>query len=144
MENASKALIIAGAILLAILIIGLGMFIYQKATGAMDTSTIDQQKVQAYNTPYEQYFGTNVSGSNLKALIDAVNTHNVSVGDDSLIIVVNNKNTSAGLSNLKSGIKAGKTYKVEAFDGTDEAGNAVKPYDAKTGYLRSIKYTENN
>ena len=28
MENASKALIIAGAILLAILIIGLGMFIY--------------------------------------------------------------------------------------------------------------------
>ncbi len=30
MENASKALIIAGAILLSILIIGLGMFIYQK------------------------------------------------------------------------------------------------------------------
>ena len=31
MENASKALIIAGAILLAILIIGLGVFIFQKA-----------------------------------------------------------------------------------------------------------------
>ena len=31
MENASKALIIAGAILLSILIIGLGMAIYQQA-----------------------------------------------------------------------------------------------------------------
>ena len=30
MENASKALIIAGAILLSILIIGLGMFIYNQ------------------------------------------------------------------------------------------------------------------
>lgn len=30
MENASKALIIAGAIILSILIIGLGMFIFQK------------------------------------------------------------------------------------------------------------------
>ena len=32
MENASKALIIAGAILLSILIIGLGMFIYQQSS----------------------------------------------------------------------------------------------------------------
>ena len=30
MENASKALIIAGAILLSILIIGMGMFIYRR------------------------------------------------------------------------------------------------------------------
>ena len=32
MENASKALIIAGAILLAILIIALGVYIYQQAS----------------------------------------------------------------------------------------------------------------
>ncbi len=35
MENASKALIIAGAILLAILIIGLGIFIYRQAAKAL-------------------------------------------------------------------------------------------------------------
>ncbi len=143
MENASKALIIAGAILLAILIIGLGMFIYQKAAGAMDTSTIDQQKVQAYNTPYEQYFGTNVSGSNLKALIDAVNTHNVSVGDDSLKIKVNSTGSSTdssiGLTGLKTGIKAGKTYNVVA--GKDAKG--TNAYDTKTGYIINIFYAEN-
>lgn len=144
MENASKALIIAGAILLAILIIGLGMFIYQKAAGAMDTSTIDQQKVQAYNTPYEQYFGTNVSGSNLKALIDAVNTHNVSAGDDSLKIKVNDSkgsstDSSIGLTGLKTGIQAGKTYNVIA--GKDAAG--TNAYDTKTGYIINIFYAEN-
>lgn len=141
MENASKALIIAGAILLAILIIGLGMFIYQKAAGAMDTSTIDQQKVQAYNTPYEQYFGTNVSGSNVKALIDAINTHNVSVGsDDSLKINVNGKKDSGDLTKLKAEIKAGKTYKVVA--GKD--ANGTNAYDTKTGYIINIFYVANS
>ena len=141
MENASKALIIAGAILLSILIIGLGMFIYQKASGAMDTSSIDQQKVQAYNSPYEQYFGTNVSGSNVKALIDAVNSHNVSnTADDSLKINVNGKSSSADLTALKSQIKSGKTYTVIA--GSSESGNDA--YDEKTGYLINIFYKANS
>lgn len=43
MENASKALIIAGAILLSILIIGLGMFIYQQASGAMGNANLDHK-----------------------------------------------------------------------------------------------------
>ena len=35
MENASKALIIAGAILLAIAIIGIGMFVYNNVSGTI-------------------------------------------------------------------------------------------------------------
>ena len=49
MENASKALIIAGAILLAILIIGLGMFIYNQAADTLDGAQLDGQKVDSYN-----------------------------------------------------------------------------------------------
>ena len=41
MENASKALIIAGAILLSILIIGLGMYIYQQANSATSGTNLD-------------------------------------------------------------------------------------------------------
>jgi len=41
MENASKALIIAGAILLSILLIGLGMMVYSKAKGTLDDTGID-------------------------------------------------------------------------------------------------------
>ena len=59
MENASKALIIAGAILLAILIIGLGMFIYNQAADTLDGAQLDGQKVDSYNREFLQYEGTN-------------------------------------------------------------------------------------
>ena len=36
MENATKALMIAGAVLIAILIIGVGMMIYNSAQGSID------------------------------------------------------------------------------------------------------------
>lgn len=131
MENASKALIIAGAILLAILIIGLGMLVYNRAKGALDTSTIDQQKVQAYNSPYEEYFGTKMSGSQVKALIDTVRAHNnATASDDSLVIKINGKSTTQDLNALKAGVKAGKQY------------NVTGSYDTSTGYLTEITYTE--
>ena len=46
MENASKALIIAGAILLAILIIGLGIFIYRQAANTVSDTGMDQLAIQ--------------------------------------------------------------------------------------------------
>ena len=67
MENASKALIIAGAILLAILIIGLGMFIYNQAADTLDGAQLDGQKVDSYNREFLQYEGTK-QGSQVKTL----------------------------------------------------------------------------
>ena len=43
MENASKALIIAGAILISILIIGLGVFIYQQAQSTVSKANLNSQ-----------------------------------------------------------------------------------------------------
>ena len=63
MENASKALIIAGAILLSILIIGLGMLMFNQAKDAITGTGIDDQKVKAYNAQYDDYMGTNVNGT---------------------------------------------------------------------------------
>ena len=47
MENATKALMIAGAVLIAILIIGVGMMIYNSAQGSIEgaTSKISQQEI---------------------------------------------------------------------------------------------------
>lgn len=81
MENASKALIIAGAILLSILIIGLGMFIYQQAAGATDGANLDPQKASAYNNEFKQYEGTK-SGSNARALYENIASHNRANTDD--------------------------------------------------------------
>ena len=81
MENASKALIIAGAILLSILIIGLGMFIYQQAAGAIDGANLDPQKANAYNQEFTNYAGT-ISGANARSLYSVIASHNRSYTDD--------------------------------------------------------------
>ena len=88
MENASKALIIAGAILLSILIIGLGMFIYQQAAGAMNGANLDPQKANAYNQEFLNYQGT-ISGANARALYNTL--------DDQQIPFVDNFNMIAGV-----------------------------------------------
>ena len=70
MENASKALIIAGAILLSILIIAIGMYIYNSSQNSIAEagSQIDAQERQNFNQPWEMYEGRQ-SGSNVRALI---------------------------------------------------------------------------
>ena len=48
MENASKALIIAGAILLAILLITLGIYIFQQAQSTVNNSGMSQAEIQTF------------------------------------------------------------------------------------------------
>lgn len=87
MENASKALIIAGAILLAILIIGLGVFIYKQASNAMKGVNLSQNEIQNFNEPFLQYAGENVTGTNVMALCDKVKTHNLANSSDATRMV---------------------------------------------------------
>lgn len=70
MENASKALLIAGAILLAILIIAIGMFIYNSAQTTINNSmqSMSTQEIQAFNNEFESYAGKQ-QGSNIKSLL---------------------------------------------------------------------------
>ena len=82
MENASKALIIAGAILLAILIIGLGMFIYNQAADTLGSADISGQQVDSYNREFIQYEGTR-QGSQVRTLINNIKAHNRNAGDPS-------------------------------------------------------------
>ena len=70
MENASKALIIAGAILLSILIIAIGMFIFNGAKSTIENSmqSMSTQEVQAFNNEFTGFEGKQ-TGSNIKALL---------------------------------------------------------------------------
>ena len=99
MENASKALIIAGAILLSILIIALGVFIFNQAKGAMGNTGLDDQKASANNQKFEAYEGSAVKGSQVKALLDIVRTNNNSVTNDNdyQTVTVNQKSSASDL-----------------------------------------------
>ena len=52
MENASKALIIAGAILLSILLISLGIFVFTQAQDTMGSINLNDQEVMAFNNKF--------------------------------------------------------------------------------------------
>ena len=135
MENASKALIIAGAILLAISIIGIGMYVYQQAAGAMSGIGMDSEKAAAFNQKFDSYIGENVKGTQVRLLIDTVRNHNIAnQSDESLRVTLSYGDTNAvetsDLQAIKTKIKAGYTYKVSIpkKDG----------YDTGTGYIKTI------
>ena len=151
MENASKALIIAGAILISILIVGLGVIIYNNVSGIAQSGTLDAQEIQAHNSPFEGYFGNNVSGSNVRALITQVNANNNSARADNnelgnFIFVVTP--TSSGGSSYtlltSSNVKTGKTYNVSILSDTQSdtwTSGAVGEADAgywKNGFIKTI------
>ena len=70
MENASKALLIAGAILISILIIAIGMYIYSTSQGSINNAMtqMDTQEIEAFNKEWSIYDGR-MTGSQVKALI---------------------------------------------------------------------------
>lgn len=70
MENASKALLIAGAILLSILIIAIGMSIYNSASSTINDSVgaMSTQEKDAFNNQFTSYENAQ-TGSKVKALI---------------------------------------------------------------------------
>lgn len=126
MENASKALIIAGAILLSILIIGLGMFIYQQATDAIGNVNMNSQEVQAYNSQFLNYEGQR-NGTSVRALCDLVRNHNNSNANDTSLQIgivygqkgvektednIDDEVTYTQVTEVKNEIKSGKTYNV--------------------------------
>ena len=70
MENASKALIIAGAILLSILIIAIGMYIYNSSTNSIYSAgdQISAQDKEAFNSQWTSYEEAQ-PGSSVKSMI---------------------------------------------------------------------------
>lgn len=117
MENASKALIIAGAILLSILIIGLGMVVYNNSNSTVGKSNMSAEEVNAFNSQFESYEG-NQKGSNVRALINKINSSNkaeATTGDSRTITFTEGSVNSAG------DIKTNRTYTVKfTYHGEDD------------------------
>ena len=145
MENASKALIIAGAILISILIVGLGVIIYNNVSGIASGGTLDAQEITAHNSPFQGYFGDYVSGSNVRALLTQVQANNSAAqrNDEKIgnyIYVVD----GSGNAVTSATIRTGKMYDVdlptnENSTDTDSQGDAYW----SNGFIKTIVVTEN-
>ena len=121
MENASKALIIAGAILLSILLISLGIMIFNQAQDVTKNSGMSQAQVSTFNNKFSKYEGKNIKGSEVNGMIQEVISSN---GDDdnknaSRIITVTGECALSGTKITKNLVQSNKTYKVtiSGYDG---------------------------
>ena len=154
MENASKALIIAGAILIAIVLITLGVVILGQGQDVVNNSNMDEQVVSTWNQKFTQYAGDKVAGTNVNALMNAVvssnlisnrdgnlnkmikiipagSTNKVGVSNTFTGLDTNSKNAANwGTSSITTKAKTGANYKV------------VVAYN-KDGYVSTITITSN-
>lgn len=82
MDNAVKALIIAGAVLIAILLIGVGIMVFNAANDPLNQaqSSSEQQAVQMFNEPFMANLGDadsgGITGQQAKSLISTIQASN--------------------------------------------------------------------
>ena len=114
MENASKALIIAGAILLAILLISLGIMIYNQAQNTVNNSGMSEAELSSYNNKFLKYEGKQ-TGSVVKSLVNEVITTNVDDTHPDITMKITPKGgseTTLAEANATSSINTKSSYKV--------------------------------
>ena len=117
MENASKALIIAGSILISILLISVGLIVFNSTKGVVDQGKEASKLMEkeAFNSNFTKYCGDKVLGTNVRSLQNFVDSYNSANG--AIAVTLNTPTT----------IYPNKYYKVYV------------PYSAyKDGYIVSI------
>ena len=109
MENASKALIIAGSIILAIMIISLSVFLFNKFKDSTQNSVdMTEAEINAFNSKITPYFGDAVQGSKVNSLLQyclSVNMSAQNSGDTSRCITVKDNSGSIIIEPTSSAYK---------------------------------------
>ena len=130
MENATKGLMIAGAILIAIVLIGIGVFLVSQAQNWITRGgdQFSQMEKDAFNSTFVQYEGRRM-GSEVKNLLTSVNSNNMTAETDGLL-------TEKGITvRFASGLKTVGNVSLSDIiveDGTEEyvSTNATKARSA--------------
>ena len=121
MDNASKALIMAGAILIAIAIVGVGVYIFSSTSSITGSgrAQIDATAAQMANSNLRQYSGR-VRGSTVKDLISYAGSLNAQEVFPKKL-TLNNTTTTITVGTDTSGYNANYFYNVSLKD-TDNDG----------------------
>ena len=141
MENASKALIIAGAILLAIVIISLGLVVVNNSRNTINGANTNKQEVLTFNSAYEAYVGNKRTSSDVRALVSEVVSNNGSQTTNATYHYIAVSNTGAQVHapagattapsvSMPTGLVAGKTYTISVYYSSD-------------GYVDGVSYKSN-
>lgn len=138
MENASKALIIAGAILLSILLISLGIMIFTQAQDTIQNSGMSQAEVNAFNNQFVKYEGTK-KGTMVKSMVQEVNTNNSQDESSEHTIVIKSGDGNAAIIPLTQA--NAKTYLTNKIVSTKTYTISITGY-ADNGRISEITVTQ--
>ena len=112
MENATKALMIAAAVLVAIIIITLGLTIVRQGQEAVTGADLSEAEATEFNSKFTGYEGSNVSTAQVNALLNTVFSHNkneLESGDERFVSVTVTSNASASIGDTTSAQVASRT-----------------------------------
>ena len=145
MENASKELIIAGAILISILLISVGIIVMNAINDPISQagSSAESQAIEIFNSKFTAYMGKDQDYSAVKSLFTTITSVNASSdvksGGNVRKILVNEKvvgtqGTEAAPSSVGD-LKKNAKYTVEITDAKPDGGD---------GYYETVKVTKQN
>lgn len=141
MENASKALIIAGAILISIVLVSVGVMVVNSLNTDDATAAMDQQAKDTFNAPFSSSSGENIRGTVVKTLLSNVITSNSSYeGEDSKTVYVKVEGiTVEGLDSSKGNADATTISKIRNKINTQRRYNVELDYQGGLVHTITIK-----
>ena len=137
MENASKALIIAGAILISIVLITFGVMILGQGSEVIKTSDMSETEVSTFNAKFTSFQGNKVRGSKVNSLINTVIQNNMSQDDDGKKVEI--KTDSEGITVSKTT----QTMSTVTTADTGATYSVTCNYDGNSGLITSITVNKN-
>lgn len=152
MENATKALLISASVLIVIVLIAISIKVLNstnKVTSQSNTVSTNME-VSMFNSNYEQYFGTKVSGTQVKSLISKIIVNNAQdskheialvLRDSSSNVICDTHHTASGttLKEVYNNISNVKSYQVYVTSSCTVYTNGYN-----NGYIACITIRENS
>ncbi len=129
MENASKALIIAGAILIAIVLVTVGVVVINSFNPDDAIGEVDQRTKEVFNSKFVSNSGEKVRGSAVKTLLSNVISSNASNEASKKISVTvdgaNSTNDSNKISEISRDVNTSHRYTVTLSYATNGLINSI-------------------
>lgn len=119
MDNASKALIMAGAILIAVALVSLGVYLYQSSAAKVNDAIRqgDVSQMIMLNAEIEKYKG-NIKGSELSQLSKLMKADNAAQVFPTDLYLVPSSTTNPAAGTVDSNFRSSGNYTVEIVYGT--------------------------
>ncbi len=153
MENASKALLIAGEILIAILLLGVLVYGYNNLSYFMEDKQTDTQRQQltAFNKQYESYNRKLLRGVDVISVMNKAISNNTKYEGESYYNIdvtfemaeacVYYKDSKNGIQKREGVFEVGTIYKMEEFSSKIPAGSeAFTDFKRRVFDCTEIKY----